>query len=285
MPAFISDRFRFIYVRQPKSSSSAAVKNMLLMLGLPPSSKRHPPDLIRTAAVHEIPDAVWSSYFVFTIVRNPYTRLASAYTFLSRYLALRDSKHPAAPPRTPANQARSCSVNFAAFARDSWALVAQCAAAGCCLYLDPVGAWSSDFARLHLNDQAGAVFAPDGRPLVDFIGRKERFSEDWVAIVAAINARQNSTLRAVDKGRQNEQHIGAMLHNPGLRAAWAVNATAGAAGAAPGACKDEYAAMYDEERMRGVATQYAVDMLRFGFLQARQAQPARNDGGAQDQPA
>jgi hypothetical protein len=71
---WVSDKFKFIYVRQPKSSSSAVMFAISQQLCEGRVCSR---DELRPAfTLEEIP---WDKYFVFTFVRNPWTRILSAY--------------------------------------------------------------------------------------------------------------------------------------------------------------------------------------------------------------
>ena len=72
---------KFIYIRQPKASSSTimhAVQHQLCK-GMDVEGD----DCIYRAS-EPIDDAIWNEYFVFTFVRNPWTRAVSAYTMFNR---------------------------------------------------------------------------------------------------------------------------------------------------------------------------------------------------------
>jgi Sulfotransferase family len=82
----VSDRWRFVYIRQPKSSSTAvlhAIKQQLC--GLPDGKGECQPDELRH--VTSLDNQIWQDYFVFTFVRNPWTRMLSAYKmFMQHFL-------------------------------------------------------------------------------------------------------------------------------------------------------------------------------------------------------
>ena len=77
---YISERWRFIYIRQPKSSSTAvlfAIRRLCLANGGKKGCER---DQFRKVAREEyIGDETWKDFFVFTFIRNPWTRLLSGY--------------------------------------------------------------------------------------------------------------------------------------------------------------------------------------------------------------
>ena len=84
----MSKKWKFIFIRQPKSSSTAimvAIKTQLC--GLPPSTTGDndscQPD--EFAAAESITDDMWRDYFVFTVVRNPWTRMLSAHTMFNKF--------------------------------------------------------------------------------------------------------------------------------------------------------------------------------------------------------
>lgn len=76
----MSDTWRFIYIRQPKASSSSMLQAIRSQLC---GGTCRPPFFYQehTKALFE---AKWESYFVFTIVRNPWTRALSAYSMFNR---------------------------------------------------------------------------------------------------------------------------------------------------------------------------------------------------------
>jgi hypothetical protein len=77
---WISHQWKFIFLRQPKSSSTAilgAVRKQLCGVGKKGKGACLPEEFRR---YHDgIDGNVWSEYFVFTFVRNPWTRMMSAY--------------------------------------------------------------------------------------------------------------------------------------------------------------------------------------------------------------
>ena len=87
----VSHKWKFIFVRQPKASSTAvmvAIKKQLCGLSSAKHGLQCKPDEFREVQ-QRLPDKLWQEYFVFTVVRNPWVRMLSAYhmfnkTFLRR---------------------------------------------------------------------------------------------------------------------------------------------------------------------------------------------------------
>lgn len=77
---WVSDTWKFIYMRQPKSSSSAVIGSIKSQLckGYCRRGDLYPETDMGSLAL------IWDSYFVFTFVRNPWTRALSAYSMFSR---------------------------------------------------------------------------------------------------------------------------------------------------------------------------------------------------------
>jgi len=231
----VSDRYRFIYIRLPKASSSSVVRALRRMLC--PNVHACPPDLLEQRSLSEVSAEKWAAYIVFTAVRNPFTRAASAYSFLTaRHLFNKLGTGNDAPRGKP------CAVPFSEFAASSHALSHRrvCAVPPhCCAFVEDTG-WVEHFVDLHISDQAHAVFDAAGRNAVDFIARTEHLVADMAEVVRIINAREGSALNITIKQLNAGPHLdAAAVHKR----------------------------MYDAATMRGVAKQYAVDLLRFGFLE------------------
>lgn len=80
----ISHKWKFIFVRQPKSSSTAimvAIKSQLC--GLVDGVGECAPDEFTSA--NDVTDEQWRDYFVFTVVRNPWIRMLSAHTMFTKH--------------------------------------------------------------------------------------------------------------------------------------------------------------------------------------------------------
>lgn len=77
---YVSDAWKFIYIRQPKASSSTmlhAIRSQLC------GGTCKPPFFYQEHDKTKLLPK-WESYFVFTIVRNPWTRALSAYSMFNR---------------------------------------------------------------------------------------------------------------------------------------------------------------------------------------------------------
>lgn len=73
LQVYVSDKWKFIYIRQPKSSSSS------VLIALTQQLCRGQCKSNELRAVTKLDEKKWEEYFVFTFVRNPWTRLLSAY--------------------------------------------------------------------------------------------------------------------------------------------------------------------------------------------------------------
>lgn len=84
---YISHKWKFIFLRQPKSSSTAvlvAIKQQLCQMSREPMSSCDELGELGWATQEEIlDDSLWEEYFVFTFVRNPWTRMLSAFNYFN----------------------------------------------------------------------------------------------------------------------------------------------------------------------------------------------------------
>lgn len=79
LQVYVSDTWKFIFMRNPKASSTAilaAIKNQLCGGSCSEQQFSHVRLMSQLAPK-------WESYFVFTIVRNPWLRSLSAYTMFT----------------------------------------------------------------------------------------------------------------------------------------------------------------------------------------------------------
>ena len=89
---YVSDTWKFIYIRQPKASSSSmlhAIRSQLC------GGTCRPPLFYQEQDKAKI-QAKWEEYFVFTIVRNPWTRALSAYSMFNRGVLFKCAPQPRA---------------------------------------------------------------------------------------------------------------------------------------------------------------------------------------------
>lgn len=87
---YISEKWRFIYIRQPKSSSTAVITAVKTQLcGLAAGKGDCELDEFRLATEEDINSRIWEDFFVFTFVRNPWTRMLSAYNMFQQFFLRR----------------------------------------------------------------------------------------------------------------------------------------------------------------------------------------------------
>lgn len=101
---YVSDEWRFIYVRNPKSSSTALLNAITEQLCGGECSERQ----LKLRGMVEMFAPKWEEYFVFTVVRNPWTRALSAYTMFNSHFLFRCG------PRVPAPPLRACPPRLSA---------------------------------------------------------------------------------------------------------------------------------------------------------------------------
>ena len=121
MQVYVSHKYKVVYLRQPKSSSSTILAAMHQSFC---DGRKKCLDEELTRFKH--PNAqVWRDYFVFTVVRNPYARMVSAYNMMSSYLKIKRGH----------GVGKKCQVSFEEFAFDSYSMRAVCATQNCCAYI------------------------------------------------------------------------------------------------------------------------------------------------------
>ena len=241
MQVYVSRKYRAIYVRQPKSASSTIMKSILRTLceGKSPCDT----DAFVKMWVERITYRQWSEYFVFTVVRNPWTRAASAFTFMHEGFLFKKNELHIGNNDPPTEK---CSIPFLEFTMNSYALEAACMKQECCAYITNTREWAPGFISLHIGDQAHSVFTASGKSMVDYIGRSEHMLEDWAEIIAHINTRENTTFPTDAAAVLNKQNRGVDDSN---------------------CLGDSYARMYNTTTAENVARHYSVDVVRFGFVQ------------------
>ena len=170
--------------------------------------------------------------------------MASAFQFLeSRHLHYMVSKEEGPGER--------CKGDFSNFALDPRSLIQGCKERNCCAYINEIQDWNSNFIQLHISDQAHGVFRPDGLSFVDYIGRTEHVNDDWRDILESINNRSGASMPFKP----------VLLLNPVRKPLSSPTPEVGFS-----CLSDRYSDLYTPETMAGVARYYAVDIVRFGFL-------------------
>lgn len=170
---YVNHDYKFIYVRHPKSASSTLLHNLRLC------SDNSTRDCLKRLESGEYADvnSMWSAYFVFSFVRNPWQRALSSYSFLSAAIG-----HGSNMSRSPSEI--SCGrVTWKHFCVDPFALGVLCSInRECCKH-------SEGFMYHHVIDQGRCLLTASGQLAVDFIGRVEEIDDDFQAVVAEINKR------------------------------------------------------------------------------------------------
>ena len=141
-----------------------------------------------------------------------------------------------------------CGAPFPEFAAYSGAFIQDCHTHGCCPWLGHAKRFVPRFLDIHISAQSHCAFLPSGAPIVDFIGATETVNEDWVEIVANINARAGTSFVAAPVTNPNGH--GASEHG----------------GVSSRCVAPEVQALFDDETTRSLALQYAVDVIQFGYL-------------------
>jgi hypothetical protein len=181
----ISHANRFVFIHLPRTAGSSVIEALRLHCGneldfnernVLPRFLQHPrgAELLRDLrrfyelnTLANFPDQhlparilrefvepqLWSSYFKFAFVRNPWDLIASSYHFLRQSF----EKYPATVAGDPDIAYIVLSVDFTNFVR------------------------SLPFLRV-LGDQLGQITDERGLPLVDFVGRVENLEADWTEI-------------------------------------------------------------------------------------------------------
>ena len=222
----VSHEHKFLYVRQPKAASTAITIAIEKTFGEGNTFVTN---------THSVADEIWKDYFVFTFVRNPWTRAASSFNMMNDTYLFKSIVGAAGDPS-------QCNMQFQEFARNPASIKINCMAHRCC---PRVGSdWVPWFADQHVNDQSGCVFSPAGESMVDYIGTSETVVSDWIDVVRAINALRGTDFVASIPGNPNGK---------GQRVQHRCGST------------DMRSLYKDPERIGDVAISYAMDVLRFGW--------------------
>jgi hypothetical protein len=142
----------------------------------------------------------------------------------------------------------ACGNTFLEFSKNSDSMRQLCPNEACCTYVKPLQRWVPSFVDVHINDQSHCVFLPGGESLVDYIGATETIEDDWVEIVAAINKRTG--LKIVAKAMTNPNGMGQKANG----------------GIEHGCMMPDVRALFNGTTLRNIARQYAMDVLRYGYL-------------------
>ncbi|GMH43914.1 hypothetical protein BSKO_11848 [Bryopsis sp. KO-2023] len=117
----------------------------------------------------------WKDYFVFSIVRNPYSRFASSYTYINKLM-----------PNCP-------SPAFKDVCQDPFLQAKTCGMLRCC-YNGAI-----EHHVHHMMEQSSCLFTEDGKMAVDFIGHTETLTEDFQTIAGELNKRRKKGVPKLDE--------------------------------------------------------------------------------------
>eukprot|EP01024_Parvocaulis_polyphysoides_P068174 TRINITY_DN826_c0_g2_i1.p1 TRINITY_DN826_c0_g2~~TRINITY_DN826_c0_g2_i1.p1 ORF type:complete len:395 (-),score=30.26 TRINITY_DN826_c0_g2_i1:593-1732(-) len=188
--ALISHKYKFIYIRIPKTGTKTTQQFFLNTLCNGTEHGCYEKIQDQKNMTKEEYQKYYDDYFVFTFVRNPYNRAASLYFMMSTKFMFDDQKNKCAPP-------------FQVHCLDPYKLKETCnkyykkiqtnyQSSDCCCYLKKQNR-VQDFLDWHTMPQAPCIFNQNGEVLVDFIGRLEFYQEDFSYVLNEINKRNNVT--------------------------------------------------------------------------------------------
>lgn len=122
----------------------------------------------------------------------------------------------------------------------------MCETEACCSYIG--GKREPGFVDIHITDQSHCAFLPGGQPFVDYIGSSENLEQSWAEIIAAVNERAGTAFEARDPDNPNG--------NGGDKAG----------GVAHTCTSESVLEQYSAAALYSVATHYALDVVRFGYI-------------------
>lgn len=124
----------------------------------------------------------WKEYFVFGVIRNPFTRFSSGHEYISKLMP-KKCRRP----------------SFAETCKDPYLHARICKKDNCCKEATIV-----HHVR-HLADQSTCMFDENHRPAVDFIGQVETLDEDFDTILRTINNRRDPSLPMLTRSTHASQ--------------------------------------------------------------------------------
>ncbi|GAB4814843.1 hypothetical protein N2152v2_001889 [Parachlorella kessleri] len=169
---YYNERYKVIFLRTQKVASTTTMTFFGECAKDPATATQ--PDSPSCLKPLDLEDALqlqltWKNYFVFGWTRNPWSRAVSSYQYLLH--AVKD-------------RPQCDKVDWDTFCADPLVFGELCKAQpDCC----PI--FNHNFMFFHVNDQTTCLTTDSGEWAADFIGRSERFDEDFPVIVAAINQR------------------------------------------------------------------------------------------------
>ena len=170
---FINHRYKFIYLRAPKTGSTSLIQ-LLGNCGSPENGADKPTCLTPLQVEsQEQYEQLWKDYLVFGFARNPWQRGVSSYRMLVRHM----------------KNFTECSesARWSGFCEDPLSMGRIHAQYPQCTAHEGQGA---PFAYHHVLEQAPCLLAPDGGWAADFIGRVEEFDEDIIELLNELEVRR-----------------------------------------------------------------------------------------------
>lgn len=109
MQIWLSERWNFVFLRQPKSSSKMVIRAIRKDLCRRAACL---PEELRLVELDEYPALAprLQELFVFTFVRNPWTRALSAYSMFHQHFLYKCGPSQLAPPPQPRSCISACST-------------------------------------------------------------------------------------------------------------------------------------------------------------------------------
>lgn len=179
----VNHHYRYIWVKFPKSGGTALKKQLAFTCNEPdhPSAHGASPFCSQRAwystnMTVEDAKAWWRDYFVFAVVRNPYSRFASSFGFINKSMKKCEQSKFNEVCRDPFLQAKTC-------IRD-----------GCCNM--------QHHHVHHMAEQSACLVSEEGGIAVDFVGQTETLDSDFEIIAKEINRRRKKgvePIRLMDK--------------------------------------------------------------------------------------
>lgn len=181
---WVNHNYKIIYLRHPKSASSSVLRMLGdcqdggMLKGASSLSRavqrRMQKTCLQTLApqVEDMGDdeieSMWQTYFVFTMVRNPFDRMLSSYNFLLQFMKAGCGKVDEA-------------AEWDSFCQDPLSLGRVCQTSPECCTLPHEFFWH------HIVDQGRCFSLSSGAPAVDYIGRVENFEEDMREVYRTVD--------------------------------------------------------------------------------------------------
>eukprot|EP01025_Chloroclados_australasicus_P023898 TRINITY_DN24081_c0_g1_i6.p1 TRINITY_DN24081_c0_g1~~TRINITY_DN24081_c0_g1_i6.p1 ORF type:complete len:370 (+),score=11.61 TRINITY_DN24081_c0_g1_i6:82-1110(+) len=179
---FISHKYKLIYVKNAKTGGSSLVNNFGRTCNrwndtttnreCISGAFRKPGDPLQEIPNQEFAEKIWQEYFVFTGIRNPFSRAASAYSYL---LGRRQEFNT--------HQLDGCqNPQFSDYCKAPYVIGMQTEQNEC------IDNKMHDY--LHVESESQCVRTPDGKLVVDFILSMEHLQDDYENLMEVLVQRE-----------------------------------------------------------------------------------------------